>query len=55
MPVAAAAGERDPAYRRHAERLAREAPRGRAVVVPGAGHGLAREAPGRVAALLDDV
>jgi 2-succinyl-6-hydroxy-2,4-cyclohexadiene-1-carboxylate synthase len=54
MPLTAAAGERDPAYRALAERLARGAPRGRAVVVPGAGHGLPREAPEAVAALLEE-
>ena len=54
MPLTAAAGERDAAYRAHAERLALGARRGRAVVVPGAGHGLPREAPEELAALLED-
>ena len=53
MPLTAVAGERDPAYRALAERLAGAAPRGEHVVLPGAGHGLPREAPGAVAALLE--
>jgi pimeloyl-ACP methyl ester carboxylesterase len=51
-PVTAVAGERDAAYRVHAERIAAGARRGDVVVVPRAGHGLAREAPAAVAAIL---
>jgi 2-succinyl-6-hydroxy-2,4-cyclohexadiene-1-carboxylate synthase len=52
-PVTTVAGERDHAYRAHAERIAAGAGRGSVVVVPGAGHGLAREAPAAVAAILE--
>jgi 2-succinyl-6-hydroxy-2,4-cyclohexadiene-1-carboxylate synthase len=51
-PLVAVAGESDGAYRAHAQRLAAGAPVGEAVVVPGAGHGLPREAPAAVAEIL---
>jgi 2-succinyl-6-hydroxy-2,4-cyclohexadiene-1-carboxylate synthase len=54
LPVAVVAGERDARYRALAERLAGALPAARLIVVPGAGHGLPREAPAAVAALLDD-
>ena len=52
VPATVVAGERDPAYVARAERLAGALPRAELVVVPGAGHGLAREAPDAVARLL---
>ena len=52
MPATVVVGERDPAYLARAERLAGALPRAELVVVPGAGHGLAREAPDAVARLL---
>jgi 2-succinyl-6-hydroxy-2,4-cyclohexadiene-1-carboxylate synthase len=55
MPVTVLAGERDARYRSIGERLAAELPDARLVVVPGAGHGLPREAPGAVAAAIAGV
>ena len=52
VPATVVAGARDPAYLVLAERLASALPRAELVVVPAAGHGLAREAPGAVAGLL---
>jgi 2-succinyl-6-hydroxy-2,4-cyclohexadiene-1-carboxylate synthase len=53
MPVAVVAGERDRKFRALAERLAAGIGGDvRSVVVPGAGHGLVREAPAAVAAVL---
>ena len=52
MPVAALAGERDAAYVDVAERMAHLCPRGRAVIVPGAGHSLHVEAPAALARTL---
>jgi 2-succinyl-6-hydroxy-2,4-cyclohexadiene-1-carboxylate synthase len=54
LPVTILAGERDSRYRALAERLVAELPAARSIVVPGVGHGLPREAPARVAALLED-
>jgi 2-succinyl-6-hydroxy-2,4-cyclohexadiene-1-carboxylate synthase len=54
MPADVVVGERDAKYRALAERLARELPGARLHVVPGAGHGLPREAPAAVAAVLTD-
>ena len=53
VPATVVAGERDPKYVALAERLAAALPRAELVVVPGAGHGLAREAPDAVARLLE--
>lgn len=52
MPATVLAGERDAKYVALAERLASALPRGELVVVPGAGHGVPREAPEAVAAAL---
>jgi 2-succinyl-6-hydroxy-2,4-cyclohexadiene-1-carboxylate synthase len=52
VPATVVAGERDPAYVARAEQLACALPRAELVVVPGAGHGLAREAPDAVAQVL---
>lgn len=54
VPVTVVAGERDARYRALAERLVEEVPAARSVVLPGAGHGLIREAPAGLAALLED-
>jgi 2-succinyl-6-hydroxy-2,4-cyclohexadiene-1-carboxylate synthase len=54
MPVTVLAGERDARYRALGERLTAVLPDARLVVVPGAGHGLPREAPGAVAAAIAD-
>jgi len=51
MPVRLAAGERDAKYRALADHMAWDV-RGKVEVIPGAGHGLPREAPAAVAALL---
>jgi 2-succinyl-6-hydroxy-2,4-cyclohexadiene-1-carboxylate synthase len=52
MPVALIAGERDEKFRALGEQMARAIPRGRLVVVPGAGHAVHLEAPVVVAAEL---
>jgi 2-succinyl-6-hydroxy-2,4-cyclohexadiene-1-carboxylate synthase len=52
MPTTVVAGERDPKYVALGERLASAIPGARLVVVPGAGHGLPREAPAALAAAL---
>jgi 2-succinyl-6-hydroxy-2,4-cyclohexadiene-1-carboxylate synthase len=52
VPATVAVGARDPAYVALAERLVAALPRAELVVVPGAGHGLPREAPDAVARLL---
>lgn len=52
MPCDVVAGERDAKYVAIGERLVRELPDARLHVVPGAGHGVPREAPGALAALL---
>jgi 2-succinyl-6-hydroxy-2,4-cyclohexadiene-1-carboxylate synthase len=52
MPVDVVVGERDRKFCALGERLRDALPHGRLHVVPGAGHGLAREAPATVAALL---
>jgi 2-succinyl-6-hydroxy-2,4-cyclohexadiene-1-carboxylate synthase len=52
MPIAAIAGERDPAYAKLAERIAERLPAGRALIVPAAGHAVHLEAPAIVAAVL---
>jgi 2-succinyl-6-hydroxy-2,4-cyclohexadiene-1-carboxylate synthase len=52
MPVVVVAGERDAKYRELGERLVAGLPDARLVVVPGAGHGLPREAPHALAAIL---
>jgi 2-succinyl-6-hydroxy-2,4-cyclohexadiene-1-carboxylate synthase len=53
MPVVVLAGERDEAYVGHGERLAAALPDGRLIVVPGAGHALALEAPAAVASAIE--
>ena len=52
MPVAVLAGERDGRYVEQGRRLAAAIPAARLQIVPGAGHRLALEAPGAVAAAL---
>ena len=52
MPAIVLVGERDAKFVALGERLATALPRGELVVVPGAGHGLPREAPEAVAAAL---
>jgi 2-succinyl-6-hydroxy-2,4-cyclohexadiene-1-carboxylate synthase len=53
MPAAVLAGERDAKYVAVArERLVTALPNAELVIVPGAGHGLPREAPGELAALI---
>ncbi len=52
MPATVVAGERDAKFTALGERLADELPAGQLVIVPGAGHGLPREAPEAVAAVL---
>ena len=52
MPLTAIAGERDGTYAKLAERITERVPRGRALIVPGAGHAVHLEAPGIVAAAL---
>jgi 2-succinyl-6-hydroxy-2,4-cyclohexadiene-1-carboxylate synthase len=52
MPVAVLAGERDAKYVAIGERLAAQLPEAELIVVPGAGHGLPREAPEAVAAAI---
>jgi 2-succinyl-6-hydroxy-2,4-cyclohexadiene-1-carboxylate synthase len=53
MPATVLAGERDERYVALGERLAAALPRGELVVVPGAGHGLPREAPAAIAAAIE--
>jgi 2-succinyl-6-hydroxy-2,4-cyclohexadiene-1-carboxylate synthase len=52
MPVTLIAGERDGRYAAIGRRLAAALPDARLLVVPGAGHGLPREAPQAVAAAI---
>jgi 2-succinyl-6-hydroxy-2,4-cyclohexadiene-1-carboxylate synthase len=52
MPATVLAGGRDVGYVALGERLAAALPRGELVVVPGAGHGLPREAPAAIAAAI---
>ena len=52
MPVDVVAGARDDRYVALAERLVDAIPGARLHVVPGAGHGLPREAPGALAAII---
>lgn len=52
MPVTVVVGERDAKFLALGERLARRLPAARLIVVPGAGHGLPREAPAALAAAL---
>jgi 2-succinyl-6-hydroxy-2,4-cyclohexadiene-1-carboxylate synthase len=52
MPVTIIAGERDGRYTATGRRLAAALPSARMLVVPGAGHGLPREAPQAVAAAI---
>jgi 2-succinyl-6-hydroxy-2,4-cyclohexadiene-1-carboxylate synthase len=52
MPATIVVGERDAKFRALGERLAAGLPAGRLEVVAGAGHGLPREAPREVAAVL---
>jgi 2-succinyl-6-hydroxy-2,4-cyclohexadiene-1-carboxylate synthase len=54
MPVAVVVGERDERFLAIACRLAGALPDGELVVVPGAGHGLPREAPDALAELIVD-
>jgi 2-succinyl-6-hydroxy-2,4-cyclohexadiene-1-carboxylate synthase len=53
MPVTVVAGGRDERYAAIGRRLAAALPDARLVIVPGAGHGLPREAPEAVAAAID--
>lgn len=55
MPAWWIAGELDPAYRARAETLAAAHPGIRAEIVPGAGHNVHWEAPGRYTALLNSI
>ncbi len=55
MPVAVLAGERDAKFVELGRRLAGELPDATLTVVPGAGHALALEAPGAVAAAIESV
>lgn len=52
MPVTLVVGERDAKFREVARELARALPDAHTVIVPGAGHGLPREAPAAVADVL---
>ncbi|MEA2315986.1 MAG: 2-succinyl-6-hydroxy-2,4-cyclohexadiene-carboxylate synthase, partial [Solirubrobacteraceae bacterium] len=52
MPATIIAGERDGRYQAIGRRLAAALPNARLLVVPGAGHGLPREAPQAVAAAI---
>jgi 2-succinyl-6-hydroxy-2,4-cyclohexadiene-1-carboxylate synthase len=49
MPVTVVVGERDAKFRKLGEQLADGLPEAQLIVVPGAGHGLPREAPAAVA------
>lgn len=53
MPAVVVVGERDAKYRELGERLVAGLPDARLVAIPGAGHGLPREAPRALAAVLD--
>jgi 2-succinyl-6-hydroxy-2,4-cyclohexadiene-1-carboxylate synthase len=53
LPVTLVVGERDAKFRGIAERMARRLPRGEIVVVEGAGHAVALEAPAAVAEAID--
>ena len=53
MPVDVVVGERDAKFAALGRRLAAALPRARLTVVPGAGHGLPREAPEALAAVLE--
>jgi 2-succinyl-6-hydroxy-2,4-cyclohexadiene-1-carboxylate synthase len=53
MPVQVVVGERDAKFRAIGERLLAALPEATMTVVPGAGHGLPREAPGAVAGALN--
>ncbi len=52
MPVQVVVGERDAKFRALGERLAAALPDATVIVVPGAGHGLPREAPAALARVL---
>jgi 2-succinyl-6-hydroxy-2,4-cyclohexadiene-1-carboxylate synthase len=54
MPVDVVVGERDAKFTALGRRLAAALPRARLAVVPGAGHGLPREAPAALAGILED-
>ena len=54
MPAQVLVGERDRKYLEIGSRLAAALPTGRLVVVPGAGHGVVREAPEAVARVIDE-
>lgn len=53
MPVTVVVGERDAKFRAIGERLERELPAARLVVIPGAGHAVHLEAPEAVAAAIN--
>jgi 2-succinyl-6-hydroxy-2,4-cyclohexadiene-1-carboxylate synthase len=53
LPVALVVGERDAKFRGIAERMARRLPQGEIVVVEGAGHAVALEAPEALAEAID--
>jgi 2-succinyl-6-hydroxy-2,4-cyclohexadiene-1-carboxylate synthase len=53
LPVALVVGERDAKFRAIADRMARRLPQGEIVVVEGAGHAVALEAPEAVAEAID--
>ncbi|WP_187368830.1 alpha/beta fold hydrolase [Baekduia soli] len=54
MPVTVVVGERDAKFLAHARRYLELLPDARLVVIPGAGHGLPREAPAELAAAIAD-
>ena len=53
MPATVIAGSNDTKYAQLAERLADALPQGELHIIEGAGHGLPREAPAELAALID--
>jgi 2-succinyl-6-hydroxy-2,4-cyclohexadiene-1-carboxylate synthase len=53
MPATVIAGAKDTKYAQLAERLADKLPNSELKIIEGAGHGLPREAPGELAALID--
>ena len=53
LPVTLVVGERDAKFREIASRMARRLSRGEIVVVEGAGHAVALEAPAAVAEVID--